>query len=227
MPCGGAYHEVWPPRLLSHVQAQVQVQVVTDPQPPHPHITRSIQWASVETDRGMGRSQSLRAEVPIPMDTFHVCSYMVATYRITNDADPSAINRLLLLAVSKLHNQATATPDRQEPGHTDDGPQTHEHTEQATGQVQVRGHTHHSPLSRLASCNPQPHTATQPAADRPTLAGAASSLEGEEVLSRKGALMPKHPPTTMPSICVHHKEFFLFSSSSSISSYNVLIVDEP
>ena len=110
MPCGGAYHEVWPPRLLSHVQAQVQVQVVTDPQPPHPHITRSIQWASVETDRGMGRSQSLRAEVPIPMDTFHVCSYMVATYRITNDADPSAINRLLLLAVSKLHNQATATP---------------------------------------------------------------------------------------------------------------------
>ena len=64
---------------------------------------------------------------------------------------------------SKFHNQAT--PDRQEPGHTDNGTRTQAH--QASNGTGTGSHT------PLTTQDPNPQTATQPAAVRPTLAGAA------------------------------------------------------
>ena len=63
----------------------------------------------------------------------------------------------------QFHNQAT--PDRQEPGHTDNGTRTQAH--RASNGTGTGSHT------PLTTQDPNPQTATQPAAVRPTLAGAA------------------------------------------------------
>ena len=49
------------------------------------------------------------------------------------------VPRNAVASIAKLHNQAT--PDRQEPGHTDDGTQTRAHRASNQRDRQVRGHT--------------------------------------------------------------------------------------
>ena len=90
---------------------------------------------------------------------------------------------------TQIHNQATS--DRQEPGHTNDGrPRTRAHrasNEKGTGS--------HTPLTTQTT---NPHSNSDSTGRRQAAHPRRGSLEGKEILSRKGTLMPKHRPATNP-----------------------------